>query len=273
MIDGKAVYLPMSVFPTEKDKIPKGKNGWLLILDELNSAPPAVQAAAYKIVLDRQVGQHNLHPEVYVCAAGNLETDNAIVESMSTALQSRMVHLELKLDMEDWLKWAYANNIDSRITSYVQFQPDHLHSFDPNHSDKTYACPRTWEFANRYLSNDAFNMKSSISLPLLSGTLGQGVAASFMGFCEIETPSIKEIMEKPLEVPVPTDPAVLYATSGSLASHMDESTIDTLAHYVFRMPPEFMVVTMREALRRNPELRKNRQVRNWALTHADELFD
>ena len=46
-IDGeKACYKPMDTFPIEGDPVPKGYNGWLLFLDELNSAPPAVQAAA-----------------------------------------------------------------------------------------------------------------------------------------------------------------------------------------------------------------------------------
>lgn len=42
----KAGYLPMNTFPIKGDELPKDKNGWLLLLDEFNSAPPAVQAAA-----------------------------------------------------------------------------------------------------------------------------------------------------------------------------------------------------------------------------------
>lgn len=44
--DGKADYVPMKTFPIEGDVIPKGYSGWLLFLDEFNSASPAVQAAA-----------------------------------------------------------------------------------------------------------------------------------------------------------------------------------------------------------------------------------
>lgn len=44
--NGKADYAPMSTFPIEQDKIPTGFNGWLLFLDEMSSATPAVQAAA-----------------------------------------------------------------------------------------------------------------------------------------------------------------------------------------------------------------------------------
>ena len=85
----KADYLPMAHFPIEGDEIPKGYSGWLLFLDEMTSAPPAIQAAAYKLILDRMVGSHHLHKNVAIVGAGNLETDNAIVQPMSTALQSR----------------------------------------------------------------------------------------------------------------------------------------------------------------------------------------
>ena len=42
----RAGYLPMETFPLEGDPIPEGYNGWLLFLDEFNSASTAVQAAA-----------------------------------------------------------------------------------------------------------------------------------------------------------------------------------------------------------------------------------
>ena len=111
----KAGYLPMDTFPLDTDTPPDGYNGWLLFLDELTSASIAVQAAAYRLILDRQVGQYTLHPDCYIVGAGNLATDKAIVNRMSTALQSRMAHLELQLDHNSWYEWAEDNDIDHRI--------------------------------------------------------------------------------------------------------------------------------------------------------------
>jgi MoxR-like ATPase len=42
----KASYVPMDSFPMEGDEIPDGYDGWLLLLDEINSAAKSVQAAA-----------------------------------------------------------------------------------------------------------------------------------------------------------------------------------------------------------------------------------
>lgn len=132
----------MKHFPIEGDPIPHGYSGWLLFLDEATSAPPAIQAAAYKLILDRMVGSHHLHKNVAIVCAGNLETDNAIVQPMSTALQSRLVHMELVIDHQEWIDWAVQNDIDHRITSFIGFKPSALFTFTPDHTDKTYACPR-----------------------------------------------------------------------------------------------------------------------------------
>ena len=147
----KAGYVPMNVFPTERDSKEKGTNGWLILLDEFNSAPMAVQAAAYKLVLDRKVGMHNLHPGVFMMAAGNLMTDKAIVNRISTAMQSRMIHCEIAVDKDVWIKWADAHDIDHRVKSFIQFKPNGLHMFDPQHNEETFPCPRTWEFVSRLI--------------------------------------------------------------------------------------------------------------------------
>ena len=142
IVNNKASYVPMDTFPIEGDTVPKGYSGWLLLFDELTSAVPALQSAAYKILLDRMVGLHHLHKHVALMAAGNLETDNAIVQPMSTALQSRLAHLELVVDSKEWVNWATSNGIDHRITAYINFKPGNLYTFNPDHTDKTYASPR-----------------------------------------------------------------------------------------------------------------------------------
>ena len=54
--DNKATFVPFDIFPLSDWKLPEGKEGWLLFLDEFNSASKAVQAASYKLILDRCIG-------------------------------------------------------------------------------------------------------------------------------------------------------------------------------------------------------------------------
>lgn len=269
---GKSDYVPMKHFPVEGDPVPAGYSGWLLFLDELTSAPPAIQAAAYKLILDRQVGSHNLHKNVAIVAAGNLETDNAIVQPMSTALQSRLSHLELIVDPKEWNEWAATNGIDHRITDYIKFKPGQLYTFSPDHTDKTYACPRTWEFANRVLQVTTDGAPER--LPMLAGTLSEGVAREFTTFCKIyaDLPKVAQIVNNPDAVKVPQEPSILFALTGSLAHNATAENMDQLMKFINRLPVEFQVVTMRETIQRNKTMMSHPAVRTWIANSATNIL-
>ena len=268
----KAGYVPMDTFPIEGDPIPSGYSGWLILFDELTSAPPAIQAASYKILLDRMVGNHHLHKNVALMAAGNLETDNAIVQPMSTALQSRLVHLELVVDAKEWNEWASGFGIDHRITSYINFKPGMLYTFMPDHTDNTYACPRSWEFADRLLKVTELDDKDL--LPMLAGTISEGVAREFIGFCKIyqSLPTMDQIQSNPEAITVPDEPSVLFALTGSIAHNINKENATSLMKFVERLPVEFQVVTMKEAWRRNSTIKENAAVRNWISKSASSFF-
>lgn len=44
--DKNATFIPFDIFPTENTILSDGYNGWILFLDEFNSASKSVQAAA-----------------------------------------------------------------------------------------------------------------------------------------------------------------------------------------------------------------------------------
>lgn len=269
----KAGYMPMETFPLEGEPLPDGYAGWILFLDEFNSAPKAVQAAAYKIVLDRMAGQRHLHKNCAPVTAGNLETDGAIVEPMSTALQSRLVHLELIADAKEWDEWAVANGINHHITSYIKFKPPQLHTFSPDHTDTNYACPRTWEFTSRILKELEDDPHNDL-LPLLSGTLGEGVAREFLTYRKIYKTLLKpeQIIANPTGVKVPEEPSILFALTGSIADNMNSSNGDALMEFVKRLPVEFQVVCIREVVRRNKKMLAHRSLQKWREESAATLF-
>ena len=268
----RAGYRPMETFPIEGDPIPEGYNGWLLFLDEFNSASLAVQAASYKVVLDRMVGQYHLHKNVAIVCAGNKESDNAIVNPMSTALQSRLAHLELVVDPKEWVSWASENQLDHRITSYINFKPGNLYTFKPDHVDKTYACPRTWEFADRVLK--VAELGHDDCLPMLAGTISEGVAREFLGFCKIfrDLPKIESIIASPNAIQVPVEPSICYAITGALAHHASMENFDKLMQFIERMPLEFQVICLREAIHRTKPLTGHPSVQKWIANAGMEYF-
>lgn len=268
----KSGYVPMDTFPMEGDAIPEGYNGFILFLDEFNSASNAVQAAAYKITLDRMVGLHKLHKNVAIVCAGNLESDGAIVNAMSTAMQSRLLHLELTTCPKEWTDWAIAKGLDHRITSYISFKPDSLYTFKADHTDSTYASPRTWEFADRVLKVTEEN--SPDRLPMLAGTLSEGVAREFMGFCKIhqDLPTIAQIMASPESIKVPEEPSILFALTGAIGHNASTENFDQLIKYINRLPSEFQIVCLRETTRRNKAMMGHTAVHKWLSANKDVFF-
>lgn len=267
-----AQYIRMETYPVDTDEVPEGYNGWLLLFDEITSTPPAVQAAAYKIVLDRKVNQQKLHPKCYVAAAGNLETDNAVVEAMSTALQSRLVHFLVEPDAEQWVEWAESNDVDYRITGFIKHRPALVYTFDPDHTDFTYACPRTWKKLDKLIKVRPDNSVPPVSLA--GGAVSHGVAREFRTYCEIydKLTSITEVVADPDNAPVPHEPSHLFAMAGTLANHMKPTNMDRLIRYVNRIPPEFQVVCLREAARRQKELTREPAFKDWVKTSAVEML-
>lgn len=257
MHDGKAKLMPFNeMFPTEDMEIPKGKIGWLLFLDELTSANRSVQAASYQLVLDRVVGTRKLHNRVKIVAAGNLLDDRAIVNTMSTALQSRMVHLTLKPNVEIWTKnVAIPNHIDFRITAFVNAFPQYLMQFDPEHEEKTFACPRTWAFADKIIK--AYGQENLGDIrALLSGTISTSVTTKFLAFCDNmhEVTTLKEVLADPATAKIPSQNQFIWATVTSLAQQVDETNISSICAYVERLTPPMQIIFYRSILIYNKDL-------------------
>lgn len=252
----RAEYTAFEDFPLEGDEIPAGYNGWMIFFDEMTSGAKMVQAACYKVCLDRMVGQKRLHENAYCVAAGNLMSDRAIVNQLSTALQSRLVHIELKLSKKDFMDYAVKAGLDHRITGFLDFQPSKLSTFSPDHSDKTFACPRTWEFASRLIKGVP---ESELPLKLLAGTIGKGVAIEFVTYAQnyAQIPSYGSIVARPDDVVLPYESGPRYAVISMLLSKIDQKDFVPVMKYVKRFPPEMQVIYFRGMMRRTPKIRNH----------------
>ena len=165
-------WAPPAELPTDPESTA------ILFLDELNSAAPATQAAAFQLVLNRRVGTYVLPKGVSIIAAGNRETDKGVTYRMPSPLANRFVHLELKTDYEDWLQWATTNRVHEQVVGYVGFAKQDLYDFDPKSSSRAFATPRSWSFVSELLADD--DLDEGTLTDLVSGAVGEGLAVKFM---------------------------------------------------------------------------------------------
>jgi MoxR-like ATPase len=125
------------------DFLPQNGSG-VLFLDELNAAPPLVQAACYQLVLDRRIGEYRLPEGWSIIAAGNRETDRAVTHRMPSALANRFVHLSFDPDLGDWLVWAAAHDVSPEVVAFLRYRPGLLHAFDAQKDDKAFGYIRQY---------------------------------------------------------------------------------------------------------------------------------
>jgi len=172
----KMVWAPPSELP-DADMAAQHKN-IILFLDEMNSAPPAVQAAAYQLVLNRRVGTYHLPDNVLIVAAGNREADKGVTYRMPAPLANRFIHLEMAVSWDDYSFWATENRIHKDVVGYLTFSKKDLYDFDPKSTSRAFATPRSWTFVSELLEDE--DSDENTLTDLISGAVGEGLALKFM---------------------------------------------------------------------------------------------
>lgn len=249
----RSQFIPMMNFPLDTDELPinpktgKPYAGWLLLLDELPSAERPVLAASYKLILDRMVGQRKLHPKVWMIAAGNMDTDGAIVNDMGTALMSRMMNLYIQPKREEWLEYAESASepLDYRISAFLGYRKDLFFSFHPDTVDDTFPAPRTWSMLSKLIRN--IPVIDSSYLALITGVIGVGPGAEFYAFLQFfdRITTYSDVVSNPKTARIPSEPGMIYAMAAMLGKSSIKADIAPVLEYVKRLPIDFQMITLR----------------------------
>ena len=246
-------------------------NQYLLNLDEITAAAPAVQASLYQLVLKGQIGEYVLPQGSAIGAAGNRESDRGVAHTMPTPLVSRFIHYTLEPDPADWLGWAATHNIHDDVLFFISLRPDLLHIFDPKIKNTPFPCPRTWEFVSDLVKDwEVSKVSPRVQLATLAGTVGEGSAMEFSAFQKIkgQLPHPKAVLGNPTGAPIPDRPDALLALCSALSRYTDDTNFDSLLTYADRLPRkevgEFLVNC---CIKRNEDLQFSRGYVTWAAAH------
>ncbi|HXW80800.1 MAG TPA: MoxR family ATPase, partial [Acidimicrobiales bacterium] len=161
---------------------------YVLFLDELNGSSQEVQKAFYSLILDRRLGNYELHPDTVVIGAGNRAEDMAIVKAMSSALANRMVHVTLQSSPRDWLTWARSVLLNPLVIDYIAIRPDHLCARPPK-TEEPYSTPRSWHMLADLL--DAYRVDTEVAVSdeklrlLAGGCVSPSHAGQFVGWSRL----------------------------------------------------------------------------------------
>ncbi|TCJ94998.1 AAA family ATPase [Nocardia alba] len=265
----------------------------LLFLDELSTAPPAVQAALLRVVLERRVGALELPPGVRIVAAANPRSSAADGWELSPPLANRFVHLQWTHDHDvvvrglggTWPRASLPRLAPESLAQAVAFarravctllaaRPKLVHQMPTTETRRggAWASPRSWEMTVRLIAfATAADASRDALSQLIRGTVGDGPGFELLTSIDrMDLPDPEALLADPgaAELPIRGDlrQAVLDGVVAAVRRRPERARWDAawslLVNAVETGAPDLVVVpaTTLAALRRD----------NWEVPAAIE---
>lgn len=209
----------------------------LLFLDELTTAPPAVQAAMLRVVLERVVGDTRLPAKVRVVAAANPPEDAADGWELAPPLANRLVHLNWPVNprqiarglamgfprpsLEGFDRPATPTQVvtaRSAVASFLEVRPALTLQMPKGTAvGQGWPSPRSWEAAATLMAAcEAVQASPDVRAVLITGAVGEGAALEFLSWLEnLDLPDPVAVLRDPdaFELPQRSDRAFAVLTS------------------------------------------------------------
>ncbi|MBO0687648.1 MAG: MoxR family ATPase, partial [Candidatus Dormibacteraeota bacterium] len=194
--DGGVRFAP----PRWAQRLAKAGRG-VLFLDEISTAPPAVQAALLRVVLERVVGDLELPQEVAVVAAANPPEQAADGWDLSAPLANRFCHLDWSSDASTFAEgltagWPQApiphlpgdwrtrqSSARGLVAAFVGVRPNLVLDMpkEAGAAGQAWPSPRTWDMAARlWTACDQCGASDAARRALVTGAVGTGAGIEFV---------------------------------------------------------------------------------------------
>ncbi len=198
----------------------------LLFLDELSTAPPAVQAALLRLVLERRIGTLTLPPGVRIVAAANPRGSAADGWELSPPLANRFVHLQWTHDHEvvvrglggtwpratlprlDPAKLPEAVHLARRaVCGLLAARPKLVHQLPSSEARRggAWPSPRSWDMTLTLIAfaSAAGSSRDVLSL-LVRGTVGDGPGLELLASLDrMDLPDPETLLADPAGADLP----------------------------------------------------------------------
>ena len=260
--DGMTIFNPTKMFYDYRE----GTGPGLIVLEELAQSSHQLQTWAAGFILERETPVFKLDPEVRIIATGNRAEDRAGAKPLLGHLNDRMYHQDVETSLDDWCGWAMGNNIDPMGIAFLRLRPQLLNDYDP--SRRANPTQRSW---TKLFTEVPQDLPTDLYLYAAEGKVGEGAAAEWVAARDmmVKMPSVDSIRLNPKGAEVPEEPAVKYAVATALSMTTDPDAFARDMEYVGRMPKEFQMVYVTDALRLHKKLQQTKDFIAWAIANKD----
>ena len=223
----------------------------VLFFDEINLAPPSIQAACYQLILDRRLGDYILPDGWTIVAAGNRSTDSANVFPMAAPLKNRFSHASLSVPSEkEWREWAFESNIKSDIIAFMAFKPTLLFKFEKTSNDDAFPTPRTWALASYMTEERKGYEKADLEEDLMITTscVGEAAALEYNGFLMLRNKvDLDDILKNPSSVTKYKEISLKYTIISGLSEkyRSNRKNLEKILLVINHLDSEFGIFLLR----------------------------
>ncbi len=266
-------FLPFKLMETLCNHDPD-EDPCVVVLDDFGQAQRSVQASYMQVIQSHRVGEHEFPDNVSFIILTNDRDHQAGVSPILEPVKSRcMAIYKYELELEEWIEWAYQNNLYPTIMPYLRFKPEAFNNFRPTTEMINQPCARTWH----KLSKALYAMKSlNITDESLRYATAVGAVAAYASeFIEFEKyygklPDIQDLIKgKALFEHNPNDPSLTYALCGALVHYANKKNVDKIIKVIEQLPEMFQVAVTRDLQNAIPDLIESDAFMDWCLRHVD----
>ena len=211
----------------------------ILFTDEVNTAPPSVQAALLRVCLDKVAGDCELGADTSVIAAANPPEQAADGWDLAPPLANRFCHLDWSLPLEvvrmglagQWPTYDFTK-VDSKklkneterenaiISGFLTSRPDLVTALPSSNADqgRAFPTPRSWVSASLLSAFvSATNLSEGVRRLLLKGSVGVAAAAEYITFRDnLDLPNPDELLAAPEKLSLPARADQIYVLGAGI---------------------------------------------------------
>lgn len=270
--------------------IPKKREGCIFLMDEKDRSTTEVQNSTLQLDLDRCINGRELDPDVYVCGAGNADSDMGTTP-LSSAAATRLIHFFVDTTsskaVEGWQTWATQAGLPDWAIAFAEVRKEVFCGEEVEYTEVTECTPRTFEWAVRIQEKceeiGKHAARKDVVKALVYGAIGQTAGQESMAFRKLKknVPDIEAIISDPEGTPVPGIDSnggdalgILYITKQFLIERAwndgseDREATRAFTIYASRWPEEIKAAFMRGAMKRGLTVAGLQEYKDWDASKA-----
>jgi len=252
----------MSLIPPNWAQALAADGNGILFADEINTAPPSVQAALLRVCLEKVAGDLELGSNTSIVAGANPPEIAADGWDLAPPLANRFCHIDWELPgsvvaagiVGNWPRIttpkASAEDIKRevreeawKLAGFLSARPELATAMPAStgQQGRAFPTPRSWEFVLNLMAHaNAMGLGAEVRRLLVLGCVGQGPGSEYLSFREnLDLPSPEAIIADPDTVDLAVRVDQLYVICGSvqnaLANNFSEERWESVGQFILRL--------------------------------------